>query len=73
MAAERNIACLTISAIAVDFDHLPRHIAIIMDGNLIWDERYPDEAIKKIPVKEFASAIRAAWVWDKRKMEGLVK
>ena len=47
--------------------------AIIMDGNLIWDERYPDEAIKKIPVKEFASAIRAAWVWDKRKMEGLVK
>lgn len=47
--------------------------AIVMDGNLIWDEKYPDEAIKKIPVKEFLLAIRAAWVWDKRKMEELIK
>ena len=47
--------------------------AIIMDGNLIWDERYPDEAIKKIPVKEFLSGVRAAWVWNLRKMEELVK
>lgn len=43
--------------------------AIIMDGNLIWDERYPKEAINKIPVKEFLSGIRAAWAWDFMKMK----
>lgn len=43
--------------------------AIFMDGNLIMDEAYPDEALIKKPFKEVALGFRGAWAWNKEKLE----
>lgn len=46
--------------------------AIIMDGNKITDTKHPEDALVRKPFEKMALGIRAAWKFDKKKLETFV-